>query len=70
VDHTPETISQSVVLLFLQVHFSTWDRNRHSQLDVTFLATYHHFEPRTVGANAVSWFWGLMTIGCLLDYFC
>jgi len=31
-----------------------------------FLATYHHFDPRTTGASVVSWFWGLMTGGCLL----
>jgi len=31
-----------------------------------FLSTYHHYDPRTTGASAVSWFWGLMTAGCLL----
>jgi MFS transporter, FHS family, L-fucose permease len=31
-----------------------------------FLATYHHANPDTVGANAVSWFWGLLTLGCLV----
>jgi FHS family L-fucose permease-like MFS transporter len=31
-----------------------------------FLSTYHHYDPQTTGATAVSWFWGLMTIGCLL----
>jgi len=31
-----------------------------------FLQTYHGFDPQTVGANAVSRFWGLMTIGCLV----
>ncbi|MBX3228236.1 MAG: MFS transporter [Labilithrix sp.] len=30
-----------------------------------FLATYHGVDPRTGGANAVSWFWGLMTLGCV-----
>jgi MFS transporter, FHS family, L-fucose permease len=34
-----------------------------------FLATYHHANPDTVGANAVSWFWGLLTLGCLLGMF-
>jgi FHS family L-fucose permease-like MFS transporter len=28
-----------------------------------FLNTYHGYDPQTVGARAVSWFWGLMTIG-------
>lgn len=31
-----------------------------------FLKTYHGFAPQTVGARAVSYFWGLMTVGCLL----
>jgi fucose permease len=28
-----------------------------------FLSNYHGFDPETVGATAVSYFWGLMTIG-------
>jgi len=31
-----------------------------------FLATYHHFSPTREGARAVSLFWGLMSIGCVL----
>jgi len=31
-----------------------------------FLATYHHFSPTVEGAHAVSLFWGLMSVGCLL----
>ncbi|MGE5112885.1 MAG: MFS transporter [Acidobacteriaceae bacterium] len=31
-----------------------------------FLAQYHGFDPHVTGARAVSWFWGLMTIGCLV----
>jgi fucose permease len=31
-----------------------------------FLSQYHHLNPHTVGANAVAWFWGLMTSGCLI----
>ena len=31
-----------------------------------FLQTYHGFDPRTVGANTVSGFWGLLTAGCVL----
>ena len=30
-----------------------------------FLLTYHRFDPQTAGAQAVSWFWGSMTLGCL-----
>jgi fucose permease len=31
-----------------------------------FLSQYHGYEPHTAGATAVSWFWGLLTIGCLI----
>ena len=30
-----------------------------------FLYQYHGFDPHTTGADAVSWFWGLLTAGCL-----
>ena len=29
-----------------------------------FLAQYHGYDPHTTGASAVSWFWGMMTVGC------
>lgn len=31
-----------------------------------FLSQYHSMNPQTEGAMAVAWFWGLLTIGCLL----
>ena len=31
-----------------------------------FLQQYHGFDPHTTGATAVSWFWGLLTAGCLI----
>ncbi|MCJ7553810.1 MAG: MFS transporter, partial [Ignavibacteriaceae bacterium] len=31
-----------------------------------FLSQYHGMDPQTKGAEAVAWFWGLLTIGCLL----
>ena len=31
-----------------------------------FLQTYHGVDPTTTGARILSYFWGLMTIGCLL----
>ncbi len=31
-----------------------------------FLKQYHGFDASTQGAEAVAWFWGLMSIGCLL----
>jgi fucose permease len=34
-----------------------------------FLQTYHGVDPVTQGADVISWFWGLMTVGCLLGLF-
>lgn len=31
-----------------------------------FLQTYHHVDPATQGASVISYFWGLLTIGCIL----
>jgi FHS family L-fucose permease-like MFS transporter len=31
-----------------------------------FLSVYHHYDPQTTGASAVSYFWGLMTAGGIL----
>ncbi|MCW8806120.1 MAG: MFS transporter [Ignavibacteriaceae bacterium] len=31
-----------------------------------FLSQYHGMDPQTTGAKTVAWFWGLLTIGCLL----
>lgn len=31
-----------------------------------FLRVYHHYDPGKEGAAAVAWFWGLMSLGCLL----
>ncbi|RKD88277.1 MFS transporter [Mangrovibacterium diazotrophicum] len=31
-----------------------------------FLKTYHGLDPQVEGAKAVGWFWGLLTLGCLL----
>jgi len=31
-----------------------------------FLNTYHGFDPQTTGAQAVSWFWGMMTAGTVI----
>ncbi|WP_166922743.1 MFS transporter [Flavobacterium poyangense] len=31
-----------------------------------FLSDYHQYSPQTIGAEAVAYFWGLLTAGCLL----
>jgi MFS transporter, FHS family, L-fucose permease len=32
----------------------------------SFLYRYHGYDPHTTGAAAVSWFWGLLTAGCVV----
>lgn len=34
-----------------------------------FLSTYHGLSPTVEGARAVAWFWGLMSVGCLVGLF-
>lgn len=31
-----------------------------------FLYTYHNYDSLTVGASVVGWFWGMMSVGCLI----
>jgi len=31
-----------------------------------FLYTYHNYDPLIIGASIVGWFWGMMSIGCLI----
>lgn len=31
-----------------------------------FLSKYHGFDPQTTGADTVSYYWGLLTVGCVL----
>ena len=35
----------------------------------TFLEQYHGIDPKTVGAQSISYFWGSMTVGCLFGMF-
>ena len=35
----------------------------------TFLEQYHGIDPKSVGAQCISYFWGSMTIGCLFGMF-
>ena len=32
----------------------------------TFLEQYHGIDPQTAGARCISWFWGSMTLGCMV----
>jgi MFS transporter, FHS family, L-fucose permease len=55
-----------VVLYFISMFVYVGTEQGTADWMSQFLSTYHHYDPQTTGANAVSWFWGLLTAGCLL----
>lgn len=63
-----QLIRRRVVLLyFLGIFCYVGTEQGISDWMSEFLHQYHGKDTLTVGANAVSWFWGLMTLGCLLN---
>ncbi len=55
-----------VILYFLSIFFYVGLEQGVANWMSEFLNKYHNVDPRTTGANAVSWFWGLLTVGTLL----
>ncbi len=55
-----------VILYFLGIFAYVGTEQGISYWMSKFLSVYHGFNPDTVGADAVSYFWGLMTIGGVL----
>lgn len=55
-----------VILFFLGIFSYVGTEQGISYWMSKFLSNYHGFNPETVGASAVSYFWGLMTIGGIL----
>jgi fucose permease len=55
-----------VWLYFLGIFFYVGSEQGTANWTSQFLSTYHGFDPQTVGADAVSQFWILMSVGCLL----
>jgi len=58
--------SRIVVLFFFGIFCYVGTEQGVANWISRFLQTYHGYDPQVAGANAVSWFWGLMTAGCLL----
>jgi MFS transporter, FHS family, L-fucose permease len=62
-----ELFGQRVVLLyFLGIFAYVGTEQGAANWISQFLATYHGYDPQTAGAAAVSGFWGMMTVGCLV----
>lgn len=55
-----------VILFFLGIFFYVGTEQGISYWMAKFLHVYHGYDPNTVGADAVSYFWGLMTVGGML----
>ena len=55
-----------VILFFVGIFAYVGTEQGISNWASKFLQTYHNVNPETTGATVISWFWGLMTIGCLL----
>ena len=55
-----------VILFFLGIFCYVGAEQGISYWMSKFLSNYHGIDPDTTGANAVSYFWGLMTIGGVL----
>ena len=55
-----------VILYFLGIFMYVGTEQGISYWMSKFLSNYHGFDPNTTGADAVSYFWGLMTIGGVL----
>jgi MFS transporter, FHS family, L-fucose permease len=55
---------RTVILFFIGIFCYVGTEQGVSYWISTFLERYHGFDPNTVGANAVAWFWGMMMVGC------
>ncbi|WP_186758221.1 MFS transporter [Echinicola salinicaeni] len=58
--------NQSVWLYFLGVFCYVGTEQGIANWISKFLQTYHQLDPAVEGARTISYFWGLLTIGCLL----
>ncbi len=62
-----ELFKQKIVILyFLGIFAYVGSEQGVANWISKFLATYHGIDPQTKGADTVSYFWGLLTVGCLL----
>jgi fucose permease len=58
--------NRQVVLYFIAIFSYVGTEQGIANWTSKFLQTYHGFDPATTGANVISYFWGLLTLGCLL----
>jgi fucose permease len=57
---------KTVILYFIGIFAYVGTEQGVSYWLSKFLYTYHNYDPLTVGASTVGWFWGMLSIGCLV----
>ncbi len=60
---------KTVILYFIGIFAYVGTEQGVSYWLSKFLYTYHNYNPLTVGASIVGWFWGMLSIGCLIGLF-
>ena len=58
--------NKTVILYFIGLFAYVGTEQGVANWTSQFLYEYHGFDPRVEGADAISLFWGLLTIGCVL----
>jgi fucose permease len=58
--------NRQVILFFIGIFAYVGTEQGLANWVSKFLQTYHDVDPATTGANVISYFWGLLTVGCLL----
>lgn len=58
--------SKTVILFFIGIFAYVGTEQGVANWTSQFLFEYHGFDPRVEGADAISLFWGLLTVGCVL----
>jgi fucose permease len=58
--------SKTVIMFFFGIFAYVGTEQGVANWISEFLKTYHGLKPEVEGAQAVQWYWGLMTIGCIL----
>ncbi len=58
--------NRTVILFFIGIFAYVGTEQGIANWASKFLQTYHGIDPATTGADVISYFWGLLTLGCLL----
>lgn len=57
---------KTIILYFLGIFAYVGSEQGIANWISEFLSSYHGYDPQSTGANTVSFFWGLLTVGCVL----